>query len=346
MERLVAVVQELSLARDLSGVMAIVRSAARELTGADGATFVLRDGDLCHYADEDAIAPLWKGWRFPMSTCISGWVMLQAEPAVIEDIYADPRIPAEAYRPTFVKSLAMVPIRARAPIGAIGAYWAQRRVPTAEELRLLQALADSTSIALENVRLYMDLEERVRDRTNALELAVKELDAFSYSVSHDLRAPLRAITGYTRIVLDDEQASLPEECREYLEKALRAGFRMNGLIEDLLQLSRVARSELTRVKVDLTELALSVVSELSRAEPARKVAVVIAPGLQCEGDPGLLRVLIHNLLDNAWKFTMRTVHRIVRRHGGTIRAESAPNNGAAFYWTLCGPDRAASEPRP
>src|SRR5215467_12485878 len=107
---LVATVQELSLARDLDTVMKIVRSAARALTHADGATFVLRDGDRCFYADEDAISPLWKGQRFPMSACISGWVMLNREPAVIEDIYADPRIPAEAYRPTFVKSLAMVPI--------------------------------------------------------------------------------------------------------------------------------------------------------------------------------------------------------------------------------------------
>src|SRR5512134_2389917 len=122
MERLIEVVQELSLARTLEGVMAIVRSAARELTGADGATFVLRDGDLCYYADEDAIAPLWKGRRFPMSSCISGWAMLHREPAVIPDIYADPRIPIDAYRPTFVKSRVMVPIRAEEPIGAIGNY--------------------------------------------------------------------------------------------------------------------------------------------------------------------------------------------------------------------------------
>ena len=119
MRRLVAAVQELSLARHLDAVMAIVRRAARELTGADGATFVLRDGDKCFYADEDAIEPLWKGQRFPMSACISGWAMLNRQAAVIEDIYADPRIPADAYRPTFVKSLVMVPIRTQAPTGAI-----------------------------------------------------------------------------------------------------------------------------------------------------------------------------------------------------------------------------------
>src|ERR687888_1355577 len=154
MERLVAVVQELSLARDLATLMAIVRHAARELTGADGATFILRDGDQCYYADEDAIAPLWKGLRFPMSTCISGWAMLHRQHTVIEDIYADPRIPVAAYRPTFVKSLAMVPIRTLDPVGAIGNYWGTKHRPTGQELELLQALADSTAVALENLRVY------------------------------------------------------------------------------------------------------------------------------------------------------------------------------------------------
>nr|WP_297496702.1 GAF domain-containing protein [Ferrovum sp.] len=123
MEQLVEVVQKLSLARNLEEIMEIVRHAARSITGADGATFVLRDGDKCFYAEEDAISPLWKGQRFPMSACISGWAMLNRQAAVIENIYADSRIPADAYRPTFVKSLAMVPIRTIEPVGAIGTYW-------------------------------------------------------------------------------------------------------------------------------------------------------------------------------------------------------------------------------
>lgn len=166
MERLIEVVQQLSMARDLPTVMDIVRRAARNLTGADGATFVLRDGDKCFYAEEDAISPLWKGQRFPMNICISGWVMLNRVPAVIEDIYADPRIPADAYRPTFVRSLAMVPIRTMEPIGAIGNYWAHTHRPTSEQVRLLQALADTTAVAMENVRIYEELEQRVRERTS------------------------------------------------------------------------------------------------------------------------------------------------------------------------------------
>lgn len=174
MERLVRVVQELSLARDLAAVQRIVRKAARELTGADGATFVLRDNGQCYYADEDAIEPLWKGKRFPMGLCISGWVMLNCQSTTIEDIYADPRIPTEAYRPTFVKSLAMVPIRTESPIGAIGNYWARRHAPTRDEVRLLKALAATTAVALENVEVYETLEKKVKDRTAELESANEE----------------------------------------------------------------------------------------------------------------------------------------------------------------------------
>jgi diguanylate cyclase (GGDEF)-like protein len=168
MDRLIAIVQDLSLARHVDDVAEIVRHAARELVGADGATFVLRDGQHCFYKDEDAIAPLWKGKRFPLETCISGWSMLNRQPTVIEDVFADDRIPHAAYSPTFVKSMVMVPIRTREPIGAIGTYWANQYRASAEQVHILQALADSTSVALENAQIYAELESRVRQRTEEL----------------------------------------------------------------------------------------------------------------------------------------------------------------------------------
>src|SRR5262245_45335343 len=96
---LVSTVQRLSLARDIQAIQDLVKRVARQLANADGATFVLREGDLCHYVDEDAVSPLWKGRRFPLTACISGWVMLNRVPAVIKDVYADSRIPHDAYRP-------------------------------------------------------------------------------------------------------------------------------------------------------------------------------------------------------------------------------------------------------
>ena len=120
---------DLLAAADLTRVGEIVRSAARAVTEADGATFVLRDGELCFYADEDAIAPLWKGQRFPMSECISGWAMLAKQSVCVPDIEQDDRIPLDAYRPTFVRSLVMTPIGRHRPVGAIGAYWAVTGAP-------------------------------------------------------------------------------------------------------------------------------------------------------------------------------------------------------------------------
>lgn len=173
---LVAAIQRLSLARSIEDIQEIVRSAARRLTGADGATFVLREGEHCYYADEDAISPLWKGQRFPLSACISGWAMLNRQPAVIEDIYSDERIPHDAYRPTFVQSLAMVPIRTLAPVGAIGNYWARRHQPSAQEIELLQGLADSTAVAMENVRVYRELEQARLETLERLALAAEYRD--------------------------------------------------------------------------------------------------------------------------------------------------------------------------
>lgn len=177
---LVAAIQRLSLADSVPKIQKIVRSAARRLTGADGATFVLRDGPNCLYADEDAIAPLWKGQRFPLETCISGWAMLNRRPAVIEDIYSDDRIPHDAYRPTFVKSLAMVPIRTLDPVGAIGNYWARRHQPTEQEVELLQALADSTAVAMENVRVYEQLEDERFETLKRLALVAEYRDDATY----------------------------------------------------------------------------------------------------------------------------------------------------------------------
>lgn len=143
----------LESAADLTEVGHIVRTAARGLTGAMGATFVLRDHDQCFYADEDAIAPLWKGQRFPMTSCISGWAMLNATTAVVPDIEDDARIPLEAYRPTFVRSLAMAPVGSPEPVAAIGAYWSVPRTPAADELAALEALAAATGRAIDRIGL-------------------------------------------------------------------------------------------------------------------------------------------------------------------------------------------------
>ncbi|MEV6345249.1 GAF domain-containing protein [Actinoplanes sp. NPDC051851] len=144
-------VQALAGVRALELVQRIVRRCARSLTGSHGATLVLREGDQCFYADEDAISPLWKGQRFPIAECISGWAMLNCSAAVVPDVRIDDRIPQQAYRPRFVRSMAMVPIRESAPIGAIGVYWAVRQRATNEQMQSLHSLAEAAGTALERL---------------------------------------------------------------------------------------------------------------------------------------------------------------------------------------------------
>ena len=240
MEQLVGVVQALSQTRSVDAVTAIVRDAARSLTSADGATFVLRDGDQCHYVDENAISPLWKGRRFPMSACISGWAMLNARSAVIEDIYSDPRIPTDAYRPTFVKSLAVVPIRRTAPIGAIGNYWASRRLPTEEEVAVLQALADTTSVALENAHLYEDLRakiETLQEQRARIDGQRDALEVFTRALAHDLKEPVRSVRAFSELI---GRRDIPaDQTDHYLKYIQRAAGRMDMLIETVFHYTQL-----------------------------------------------------------------------------------------------------------
>ncbi len=152
-------------------------------------------------------------------------------------------------------------------------------------------------------KLNAELEQRVIERTAQLEAANKELEAFSYSVSHDLRAPLRGIAGFSQALDESCGKRLEETERGYLSRVRAAAERMGQLIDDLLDLARVSRVEMVRQPVDLSALARGVVADLQQQAPARVVAVEIADGLEAEGDPRLLRVLLENLLGNAWKFT-------------------------------------------
>ncbi|QID17956.1 PAS domain S-box protein [Nitrogeniibacter mangrovi] len=157
-----------------------------------------------------------------------------------------------------------------------------------------------------------DLELRVQDRTAQLAAAVKELEAFSYSVSHDLRAPLRAIDGYTRIIRDDYRDAFSADAHTLFERMLAAVARMSELIDDLLELSRVSRRPLRRAPIDLSEIARAVVDDLAQRHPDRQVDVEIAGDLNVVADAKLLKIAVENLLGNAWKFTAKRDHAHIR----------------------------------
>ena len=144
--------QRLAAAASQEKVIEIIRNIARAVVSADGVTFVLREQTQCHYVEEDAIGPLWKGKKFPMTSCISGWAMMNNKTAVIPDVFADDRIPHAVYRKTFVKSLVMAPVGFGTPIAAIGAYWRDKPTITEQEAAAVEAIARMIGDALMRVR--------------------------------------------------------------------------------------------------------------------------------------------------------------------------------------------------
>jgi light-regulated signal transduction histidine kinase (bacteriophytochrome) len=270
-------------------------------------------------------------------------------------------------------------------------------IHTAEGLLVLSVVVDITErrAAQDAInRMNAELETRVRQRTMELASVNAELEAFAYSVSHDLRGPVRAMDGFSQALLDDYGDRLDGEAHDFLKRIRAGSQRMGNLIDDLLKLSRVSRAELKMEQVDLSAAAEQIAQELRLSDPARTVEFRIAPDLSVRGDSQLIDVALHNLLGNAWKFTSRTdraviefdsashngtkelfvrdngagfdgayagnlfkpfqrLHRadefegtgiglattarVVKKHGGTIRAEAAPNQGATFYFTFEAP---------
>ena len=170
-------------------------------------------------------------------------------------------------------------------------------------LRLLSVIEDQRQAEEQIRRLNAELEQRVRDRTIQLEVANKELDAFASSVSHDLRAPLRALDGFSALLLAGYADKLDEQGRHCLDRIQVASRRMGQLINDLLGLARITRADLTRQPADLSALAREIATDLQTQDPQRRAEFVIAAGMLVQGDAHLLRIALENLLSNAWKFT-------------------------------------------
>lgn len=181
-------------------------------------------------------------------------------------------------------------------------------------------------------RLNGDLERRVFERTVQLEATNRELESFCYSVSHDLRAPLRAIRGFADVLLEQYAPQLDARGQDFLRRTCEASLQMDKLIEDLLKLSRVARGDLQTEKVNLSALAEEIVSELRRVDPERQVTVTITPDLTVLGDRRLMRIVLDNLLRNAWKFTGKREHAEIELgwSDGENSAFYVRDNGAGF----------------
>jgi signal transduction histidine kinase len=301
---LVGVVQTLSVATEVETVQAVVLHAVRRLTGADGVTFVVRDGDRCFYVDEDAIAPLWKGQRFPSSACISGWVMEHGQPAVVPDITTDARIPLDVYQPTFVRSLAMVPIRAVDPLGAIGLYWSEPHTATRADVEAVQAIADATAVTMERLRSDRALVGRVaelEEANRALADANGRLEHVASVVAHDLRSPLATVDGLLGLLGRAVDGGDGDLATEVIGRTSAQIGRLMDSVEALMSLSQARMDPLLLEDLDVAEVVGEVVSGLD-ADLADAGAQVHVDEGRVRGDRVLVRLLLQNLIANAIRY--------------------------------------------
>jgi len=293
-------VARLTAATTLGEVTDAVTTAVRELLRADGATFVLREDDTCFYADENAISPLWKGQRFPAHSCVSGWVMQHGELAVIPDIYADDRVPHDAYRPTFVRSLAMAPVSAADPVAAVGAYWATLYDPSPRELTMLGALANAAASSLTN----LELREQLRRRMSELAAAASDRETVEnamQSMVHDLRSPMFALDTYATLLASGDVAT--HDIPQVAERMRASVEGMGSRIDRLLALYRLEHQPLSPCDTDLTELATTVARHARHYTGAYDVTFRVDPGLRARIDPVLGQLMLENLVENAYKYT-------------------------------------------
>ena len=271
---LLTAVENLARAGTTEDIVELLRTSARRLVGCDGVTMVIRDGELCHYVEEDAVGPLWKGRKFSMSECISGWAMLHKQTAVIPDITGDARIPAHLYRDTFVRSLVMSPVGVEHSVGALGAYWSQVYQPSDYEIETVETLARATATALENARLV-----------TALSRALAQAELARDELRHRVKNAYLAAQSLAML-------SLPPDYSRVFAARIASLARAHELIDkklshqDSIQISELLRAEL---------------EPYGQNAPTR--LVIGGPDLSLESAQGIaLGLAVNELATNALKY--------------------------------------------
>ncbi|VVB69687.1 Methanogenesis regulatory histidine kinase FilI [uncultured archaeon] len=310
----------------------------QELAPIDRTSIVLLDEPREHWT----MAMMWSGyeliigegeWRSVKGSVIE-WLVAQRLPLLESEIGEKGNwTENEPLRREGIRSRVLLPlIGSGEVIGVLGLASRQPAAYSEKDLDILTPLADQFSLALENSRLYKqvklqsaDLELKVEERTAQLQAANKELEAFSYSVSHDLRSPLRAVDGFSRILQEEHLSELSPDAQHYLSLVRSNTVQMGQLIDDLLAFSRMSRQALAKRSVDPAEIARQVLEELQSELEGRKVEVIVGDLPECQADPVMLKRLFFNLISNAIKITSK-------KEAAQIEIGSINNNGITTYF--------------
>lgn len=280
--------------------------------------------------------------QIKVGECLCGTSARDLQPLILPDREAVQEFATrEAIRNEDIRFHAAFPfVTGNICVGVLCVFTRTDRKPLQRRLRLLETVTAQVALAIENSRLYTEtvqhaatLEKKVAERTSELEQANKELESFSFSISHDLRAPLVLIDGFSQALLEDHSENLKPEAQDYLQRLRRAARRMSQMIEAMLNLSRFIRDEIKRERIDLSDMALEITGDLRKTNPDRQVIFNIASGVLANGDARLLRVVLENLLGNAWKYTGKNERATISFGVTDIDGEAAyfvRDDGAGF----------------
>jgi K+-sensing histidine kinase KdpD len=329
---------------NLDKLLQLVAERAQKLIKAETVLIPVLDkkcGEYTYRAGYGKNASEIVGESLPLEMGICGWVWRNKRAwwrGVLDELSEDERNKWEKE----VGSVILVPLIGKQHF--LGGIAGMNKTGGGEfnegDLELLSLFATHVTSGVENAFLYQqlqdmnaELEQRVMARTAELEATNQELESFCYSVSHDLRAPLRAIDGFSQALIDDCRDQINDIGLDHLKRVRGASQRMGHLIEDMLRLSHTTRMPFARKTVNLSELALTSISRLREIDPQREVEVRIQPDITSRGDPQLLAVLLDNLIGNAWKYTGKTERPVIefstQTHNGSLEY-CIKDNGAGF----------------
>jgi signal transduction histidine kinase len=299
---LVDALGRLSETRTLNALGSLIKNYAGQLVNSGDVKFIFREGDYFILPGEEEEAQGLKQ-KISIGTDIISRVIVEAERLVIADLRDIVHPEYFSLVDPSARSILVIPVSSESTTGAIMVCRPKPFLPSGMEIRVLESLSYAASIAIENIRFYTELEAMVNERTEQLSAVNKELESFTYSVSHDLRAPLRSIEGFVRILEEDYSLKLGPEGLRVCSIIEGSSRKMRNLIDNLLEFAKLGKQEIRKVQVDMKALAETVISELTSGSEQKNLDISIEKLPEAFGDPYMLHQVWTNYLSNAMKFS-------------------------------------------